>query len=384
MSEIERASTEKEKTGVFTGASALHPLTREPIPIWVADFVLGTYGTGAIQGVPAHDQRDWEFARAIGLPIVKVIEPDDPAAADPDMAYTGHGTVVNSGPYSGMRSEQMLHDVIAELAHAGQGHKSVNYRLRDWLVSRQRYWGAPIPIVHCARCGEVPVPEEHLPVELPYDVDFSLGAGKSPLERSASFMQVACPRCGEPANRDADTMDTFVDSSWYYFRYLSPARLDDVPWDRALVDRWLPVYQYSGGIEHAVLHLLYSRFVTKAMRDLGHVEHRRAVPAPVPPGHDHERGRQDVEVARQRDQPRRVRGAVRSRRVPRLPHVRLLMGRRRRLEGRGDSRDLRMAPARVAARRSPPGAVRGRPRPPRGRIPPRRPRRSCSGYATVR
>jgi leucyl-tRNA synthetase len=269
LSEIERTSTEKEKSGVFTGAHAIHPLTRAEIPIWVADFVLGTYGTGAIQGVPAHDARDWEFARSLELPIVKVIEPDDPSAAPAGEAYTGHGTIVDSGPYTGVRSQQMLREVIVELAHAGQGRKTVNYRLRDWLVSRQRYWGAPIPIVHCPACGEVPVPEENLPVELPYDVDFSLGAGKSPLERSASFLEVACPRCGGSARRDADTMDTFVDSSWYYFRYLSP-REDDRPWDRELADRWLPVFQYSGGIEHAVLHLLYSRFVTKAMRDLGY------------------------------------------------------------------------------------------------------------------
>ena len=199
------------------------------------------------------------------------------------MAYTGHGTVVDSGPYSGMRSEQMLHDVIAELAHAGQGHKSVNYRLRDWLVSRQRYWGAPIPIVHCARCGEVPVPEEDLPVELPYDVDFSLGAGKSPLERSASFMQVACPRCGEPAKRDADTMDTFVDSSWYYFRYLSPLDSDAAVGPRAgrPVASRLPVLgrDRARGAPSPVL----------ALRDQGDARsrprrHRRAVPAPVPSG----------------------------------------------------------------------------------------------------
>jgi leucyl-tRNA synthetase len=270
LSEIERTSTEKEKTGTFTGAHAIHPLTRAEIPIWVADFVLGTYGTGAVQGVPAHDTRDWEFARAMELPIVRVIEPDDPAAAPAEQAFTGHGTIVDSGPYTGMQSEQMLHEVIAELAHSGQGHKTVNYRIRDWLVSRQRYWGAPIPIVHCPVCGEVPVPEKDLPVELPYDVDFSLGAGKSPLERSAAFLEVACPRCEASARRDADTMDTFVDSSWYYFRYLSP-KDGERPWDRELVDRWLPVFQYSGGIEHAVLHLLYSRFVTKAMRDLGHV-----------------------------------------------------------------------------------------------------------------
>ncbi len=270
-SDIERTSTEAEKTGEFTGGFALHPLTGEEIPIWVADFVLATYGTGAIQGVPGHDERDFEFARALDLPIVRVIQPDDPAEADPERAYTGHGTVVASGPFTGSRSEDMLHEVIAELAHAGQGHKSVHYRLRDWLVSRQRYWGAPIPIVHCPSCGEVPVAEEDLPVELPYDVDFSLGAGKSPLERSASFMEVECPRCGGAAKRDPDTMDTFVDSSWYFLRYLDPHDTER-PWRRDLVDAWCPVHQYSGGIEHAVLHLLYSRFMVKALRDLGHLD----------------------------------------------------------------------------------------------------------------
>ncbi len=265
MSEIERTSTEKEKTGVFTGAHAIHPLTGEPIPIWVADFVLGTYGTGAIQGVPAHDQRDHEFARAMDLPIRTVIQPDGDAPED--AAYTGHGTVVDSGPYTGTRSEEMIPQVIAEMALSGQGKKTVNYRLRDWLVSRQRYWGAPIPVIHCAKCGEVPVPEADLPVELPYDVDFSLGAGKSPLERSDAFIQVACPKCGADARRDADTMDTFVDSSWYYLRYLDPGD-EEKPWDRELTRKWIPVFQYSGGIEHAVLHLLYARFFVKALRDL--------------------------------------------------------------------------------------------------------------------
>jgi len=269
-SEIERTSLEGGKTGVDTGARAIHPLTGERIPVWVADFVLATYGTGAIQGVPAHDERDHAFVRAVGLPETSVIEPDDPAAHDPEDAYTGHGTVKSSGPYDGMRSEKMIPRVIADLEAEGKGEGRVHYRLRDWLLSRQRYWGAPIPILHCERCGEVPVAEEDLPVELPYDVDFSLGAGKSPLERSPSFMEAACPLCGGPARRDADTMDTFVDSTWYYLRYLSPDR-DDVPWDRALADKWVPVYQYSGGIEHATLHLLYSRFMIKALRDLGHV-----------------------------------------------------------------------------------------------------------------
>ncbi len=269
LSEIERTSTEAEKTGEFTGAHALHPLTGERVPIWVADFVLLTYGTGAVQGVPAHDERDYDFARALDLLIVTVIEPDE-SGVSADRAYTGHGKVVDSGPYTGMRSEDMIGRVIADLAAAGRGTATINYRLRDWLVSRQRYWGAPIPIVHCAECGEVPVPDEDLPVELPYDVDFSLGAGKSPLERSAEFMDVRCPSCGGPARRDADTMDTFVDSSWYFLRYLSPNDAEG-PWDRALTETWCPVFQYSGGIEHAVLHLLYSRFMVKALRDLGHL-----------------------------------------------------------------------------------------------------------------
>ncbi|MGH7571140.1 MAG: leucine--tRNA ligase [Gemmatimonadota bacterium] len=270
LSDIERASTEGGKTGEFTGGYAIHPLSGEKVPIWVADFVLLTYGTGAVQGVPAHDERDYDFARAMSLPIPWVIEPDDASLKPDDQAYTGHGAVHGSGPYSGMRSEAMLEKVIDDLEAAGKGERKVNYRLRDWLISRQRYWGAPIPIVHCPACGEVPVPDEDLPVELPYDVDFSLGAGKSPLERSEAFMQVECPKCGGPAKRDPDTMDTFVDSSWYFLRYLSPDD-DERPWPPEIAERWLPVYQYSGGIEHATLHLLYARFMIKALRDLGRV-----------------------------------------------------------------------------------------------------------------
>ncbi|HUP01633.1 MAG TPA: leucine--tRNA ligase [Gemmatimonadota bacterium] len=274
LSEIERTSTEAEKTGEPTGACAIHPLTGERIPIWVADFVLLTYGTGAVQGVPAHDERDYDFAAALDLPVRWVIEaePEDQASKQglPGQAYTGHGTVVDSGRYTGMRSEDMLPRVVAHLESAASGEARVHYRLRDWLVSRQRYWGAPIPIIHCEECGEVPIPDEDLPVELPYDVDFSLGAGKSPLERSESFMQVECPSCRGAARRDPDTMDTFVDSSWYFLRYLSPHD-EERPWDRALAEKWCPVYQYSGGIEHSVLHLLYARFMVKALRDLGHL-----------------------------------------------------------------------------------------------------------------
>ncbi|MFN2382990.1 MAG: leucine--tRNA ligase [Gemmatimonadota bacterium] len=268
LSEIERTSTEAEKTGVFTGAFARHPLTGAPIPIWIADFVLATYGTGAIQGVPAHDARDWEFAHALALPIVSVITPDGPA--DDGGAYTGHGAVTDSGPYTGMRSEEMIPRVIADLAADGRATPSVHYRLRDWLISRQRYWGAPIPIIHCRTCGEVAVPDESLPVRLPYDVDFSLGGGQSPLARSAAFMDVACPACGGAARRDPDTMDTFVDSTWYFLRYLSPGDTER-SWDPVLAATWCPVYQYSGGIDHATLHLLYSRFMVKALRDLGHL-----------------------------------------------------------------------------------------------------------------
>jgi len=269
-SEIERLSTEREKTGVYIGAEAINPATGERIPIWIADYVLLEYGTGAIMAVPAHDERDWEFAKKFGLPIRVVIRPKEGGPPD-DRAYTDPGVMVNSGEFTGLDSEEGKEKVIAWLEERGIGERKVRYRLRDWLISRQRYWGAPIPIVYCERCGIVPVPEEDLPVLLPEDVDFTpRGDGRSPLATSEEFVRTRCPSCGGPAERETDTMDTFVDSSWYFLRYLSPER-DDVPWDRELADRWLPVDQYVGGAEHATMHLLYARFIIKVLYDLGHI-----------------------------------------------------------------------------------------------------------------
>jgi leucyl-tRNA synthetase len=265
--EIERTSTERPKTGVALGADAIHPLTGARIPIWIADYVLLSYGTGAVQGVPAHDQRDWEFARAYGLPRPQVIEPRDQQHDFETSAYPGEGTLCGSPGFDGVGSEQAREVIAAALELSELGRPAVTYRLRDWLVSRQRYWGAPIPIVHCPSCGEVPVPEEQLPVLLPEDVDFQ-PTGESPLARSSSFVTTTCPKCDRPARRDVDTMDTFVDSSWYFLRYPC-AQHHDRAWDPELVNRWLPVDQYVGGAEHAVLHLLYARFVTMALYDLG-------------------------------------------------------------------------------------------------------------------
>ncbi|HEX7474031.1 MAG TPA: leucine--tRNA ligase [Candidatus Limnocylindrales bacterium] len=269
--EIERLSTEREKTGVWLGADAINPVNGERIPIWIADYVLSGYGTGAIMAVPAHDERDFAFARKFGLPIRRVIAPsgsaDDEALDDAYIAHTPDEMLVNSGRFSGMSAPDGMRAIVDWLAGDGRAKATVTYRLRDWLFSRQRYWGTPIPVIYCERDGIVPVPDEDLPVRLPEKVDYR-GRGENPLNHDEAFLRVACPRCGEPARRETDTMDTFVDSSWYWFRYLSP-RMDDGPIDRSLVDRWTPVDQYTGGAEHAVMHLLYSRFWTKAMRDLG-------------------------------------------------------------------------------------------------------------------
>jgi leucyl-tRNA synthetase len=259
----------KEKEGVFTGAYALHPLTGEHIPIHIANFVLMEYGTGAVMAVPAHDQRDFEFAHKYGLPVKVVIQPDD-GLLRPDMmaeAWEGAGRLVNSASFNGMESNAAKGAIIRHLEENGLGKVKVTYRLRDWGISRQRYWGAPIPIVYCDRCGIVPVPKEALPVILPVDVQLDT-QGRSPLPGFEPFYRAACPRCGGEARRETDTMDTFVESSWYFARYTCPDE-DKKPLDRRRVDRWLPVDQYIGGIEHAILHLLYSRFFTKALRDLG-------------------------------------------------------------------------------------------------------------------
>ncbi len=269
-SAIERASVEKEKTGVFTGRYATNPATGGRIPIYVADYVLMDYGTGAVMAVPGHDERDFAFAQKYGLDVVEVIaSPDDHKNAEGRLtqAYSGDGLLVNSNIFDGTTKAEGIVKVTEWLKKRGRADFAVNYKLRDWLVSRQRYWGAPIPIVYCEACGEVPVPDEQLPVLLPDITDYA-PKGKSPLAAATHWVETVCPQCGGPAQRETDTMDTFVDSSWYYLRYASPWR-DDVAFDRDAVDYWLPVDQYIGGVEHAILHLMYSRFFTKVLFDLG-------------------------------------------------------------------------------------------------------------------
>ncbi|MEP7033196.1 MAG: leucine--tRNA ligase [Actinomycetota bacterium] len=257
------------REGLPLGVHAINPVNGEQVPVFVAPYVLMEYGTGAVMGVPAHDQRDFEFARANDLPIRVVVQPEgqerDPASMTE--AYDHEGVMVGSGPLDGVRSPESISEVIAWLQREGKGKASVSFRLRDWLISRQRYWGAPIPIIHCPEHGEVAVPEDQLPVLLPDDVDFRPG-GESPLARNEGFVNVTCPTCGAPARRDTDTMDTFVDSSWYYFRYCSPND-ERRAFDPEAVARWMPVDQYVGGVEHAILHLLYCRFFTKVLYDLG-------------------------------------------------------------------------------------------------------------------
>ena len=260
------------KEGVFTGRHCLNPVTGEKIPIFVANFVLFDYGTGAIMAVPTHDQRDFEFARKYNLPLRVVIQPPGEELREDRMteAYEGEGTLVNSGPFNGLQNLAALETIAYYLESKGLGHKTVNYRLRDWNISRQRYWGAPIPIIYCERCGVVPVPEEDLPVVLPLDLELRPNGG-SPLPLEPSFWKTSCPRCKGPARRETDTMDTFVESSWYFDRYAC-ADYDRGMLDPERVDYWMPVDQYIGGIEHAILHLLYSRFYTRVLRDLGDVK----------------------------------------------------------------------------------------------------------------
>jgi leucyl-tRNA synthetase len=267
-----RARLEPRKTGMFTGRYALNPFTGGNIPIYLAPYVLMEYGTGAIMAVPGHDQRDFEFAKRFDIPIVEVVRPTEGASPYPESAFEGKGLVVSSGPYSGMASDAAFDEICAWAEAGGAGRRATHYRLRDWLVSRQRYWGTPIPMVHCDHCGVVPVPERDLPVLLPEDVDFRpRGDGKSPLATVEPFVRVKCPKCGKNASRDTDTMDTFVDSSWYFLRYIS-AGDDTRVFDKALVNKWLPVDQYVGGVEHAILHLLYARFFTKFLKRLGMLE----------------------------------------------------------------------------------------------------------------
>jgi leucyl-tRNA synthetase len=269
--QAERGADDYEKEGVFTGSHCVNPVNGEKIPIFLANFVLMGYGTGAVMAVPAHDQRDFEFARKYRLPIKLVIQPEGEVLAPQTMseAWVGPGTMVNSGAFDGTDSEAGKEAVTRYLEERGRGKRAVNYRLRDWLVSRQRYWGTPIPVIYCDSCGVVPVPEEDLPVQLPTDVVFS-GEGGSPLKGHDAFVKTVCPKCAAPARRETDTFDTFVESSWYFLRFASP-KCTSSPVERDAVNYWLPVDQYIGGVEHAVMHLLYARFWTKIMRDLGMV-----------------------------------------------------------------------------------------------------------------
>jgi leucyl-tRNA synthetase len=268
LTEIDRLATDKEKSGVFTGAYALHPATGRPIPIWVADYVLLGYGSGAVMGVPGHDTRDFAFAGRYGLPVVEVITPDGTPQGS-DGCYTEPGIMINSSHYYGLSSAEGGRAIVADLARQGLAQPQVTYKLRDWLISRQRYWGAPIPIIHCPECGPVAVPEADLPVILPDTDDFApAGNGRSPLAKIAGWVNTTCPQCGGPAQRETDTMDGFACSSWYFLRFASPHE-DSAPFDADAVRYWLPVDTYVGGAEHAVMHLLYARFWTKVICDAG-------------------------------------------------------------------------------------------------------------------
>ncbi|PCC31330.1 leucine--tRNA ligase [Glutamicibacter sp. BW77] len=273
LSEIERQSSEREKTGVFLGRYAINPLSGEKLPVWAADYVLADYGTGAIMAVPAHDQRDLDFARTFDLPVRVVVETGEEDPAVSGTATTGEGQLINSGELSGLTKTEAVAKAIEIVEAAGTGEHTINYRLRDWLLSRQRFWGTPIPIIHCADCGEVPVPDDQLPVRLPDNLRGEQLApkGTSPLAAVEEWVNVDCPKCGGAAKRDTDTMDTFVDSSWYFLRFVSP-HYTEGPFDPQAVRDWMPVGQYVGGVEHAILHLLYSRFFTKVIFDLGLID----------------------------------------------------------------------------------------------------------------
>ena len=273
QSEMERTSSESEKEGIFTGVYAINPFNGNKAQLWVTNYVLADYGTGAVMGVPSGDQRDWMFAKKYDLPIILTLQPKDKELKleEMDAAYTDKdGVLVNSGKFTGMEIHKAMSGIIDEAEAQGFGKRKVNYRLRDWLISRQRYWGAPIPVIHCPHCGEVLVPEEDLPVRLPEDVSFESGA-LSPLATSEAFVNCKCPQCGADAKRETDTMDTFICSSWYYLRYTDPKN-DKAPFAKDKVNYWAPVDQYIGGIEHAILHLLYSRFFTKVLHDAGLVD----------------------------------------------------------------------------------------------------------------
>ena len=279
--EIERSSTsaEYEKTGVFTGSYAVHPLTGKTVQVWISDYVIASYGTGAVMAVPAHDERDFEFATKFGLPISRVITAGE---GDETLPYCEKGVLINSGKYDGMSFAEAKKAMTEDLAAMGMGCEKVTYRLRDWSVSRQRYWGCPIPVIYCDDCGVVTVPEEQLPVELPYDVEF-MPTGESPLKSCESYVNTVCPCCGRKAKRETDTLDTFVCSSWYQLRYPENTR-DDVPFGEDTVNKFMPVDKYVGGIEHAAMHLIYCRFIYKALRDMGYVKGDEPYPSLIHQG----------------------------------------------------------------------------------------------------
>ncbi|RKD32481.1 leucine--tRNA ligase [Thermohalobacter berrensis] len=268
-SEIDRTSANAEKVGLFTGRYAINPLTKKEIPIYIANYVLIDYGTGAIMAVPAHDERDFEFAKKYDLPVIPVIKPENEEIDLENIKkpYTDNGVMINSDKFNGLNNEEAKSKIVKYLEEEKIGKESINYKLRDWLISRQRYWGTPIPIIYCDECGIVPVPEEDLPVLLPKDVEFT-GKGKSPLDTNEEFVNTTCPKCGKKAKRETDTMDTFVDSSWYFFRY-TDSNNDNMPFDKNKANYWMKVDQYIGGVEHAILHLLYSRFFVKVLHDVG-------------------------------------------------------------------------------------------------------------------
>ena len=269
MSDIERTSTSNEKTGVFIGKYAINPVNGKEVPIYISDYVLMGYGTGAIMAVPAHDERDFDFATKFGLDIIPVVDPGNPDIDVNNLkeAFVAEGTMINSGKFDGMNNREAIKKVIEWVEEEGIGKATVNYRLRDWLISRQRYWGTPIPMIHCEHCGWVPEKEENLPVLLPTDIEFT-GKGESPIATSKTFVDTVCPVCGAPAKREIDTMDTFLDSSWYFLRYCDPKNENEV-FDKEKVKYWMNVDQYIGGVEHAILHLMYARFFQMALYDLG-------------------------------------------------------------------------------------------------------------------
>jgi leucyl-tRNA synthetase len=355
LSDIDRQSTDRPKTGVPLGVTAVNPLNGEELPVFAADYVLAEYGTGAIMAVPAHDQRDLDFARAFDLPVRVVVETGEGDPAETGVPTTGDGVLVNSGPLDGLRKEEAITRAVEILSERGTGEPAVNYRLRDWLLSRQRFWGAPIPVVHCPEHGEVAVPDDQLPVRLPSDMKGSdlQPKGQSPLASNEAWVSTTCPTCGGPARRDTDTMDTFVDSSWYFLRFCSP-HYEDGPFDPEAVRQWMPVAQYVGGVEHAILHLLYSRFFTKVLHDMGMVDF-------VEPGHPERVSH--VEVHGQPGRAGQGAGGLRRRRGAVVDGLRGSAGGRHRLGRRVTDRLGEVAGARRAARERRRGPQRGRPRP---------------------